>query len=265
MKSGLTSFVGITLFISGLLAQDKTKPPVVSKGEYSTLSRNTRGEAKTTRIDRWHMESLQDGSFSVDVELATTIEGLKAEEHHLLTKELKPKRFASVMSSGVGTDGQSLKIECDYGITELSCHTTDNGSSGAAKLLQKPPYIFWPTVEVPTFDFPWAFQALGSQAERVVGHKTAMPLITLDDSETEKGMRLKVQEIEQVEYLGRETVNVLGQKLLAHKFRLADPKNADATQQFWVSESGILLCMTIGEGGSMRITLTQYEGPPLDR
>jgi hypothetical protein len=207
--------------------------------------------------------TVQDGSFSIDVELATTIEGLKAEEHHLLTKELKPKHFVSVMSSSVGIDRQSLKIDCDYGITELSCHTTHNGSLGALKLQQKPPYIFWPTMEVPTFDFPWACQALGSQAERVVGHKTAMPLITLDDSDAEKDARLKVQEIEQVEYLGRETVNVLGQKLLAHKFRLPDPKNADSAQEFWVSESGILLSMTIS--GDMKITLTQYEGPPLDR
>jgi hypothetical protein len=68
--------------------------------------------------------------------------------------------------------------ECDHGITELSCQTTHNGSSGAAKPLQKRPYIFCPTVETPTFDFPRAFQALASQAERVVGHKTAVPLIT---------------------------------------------------------------------------------------
>lgn len=59
----------------------------------------------------------------------------------------------------------------------LATHT-HNGSSGAVKLLQKPPYIFCPTVEAPTFDFPRAFQALASQAERVVGHKTAVPLIT---------------------------------------------------------------------------------------
>jgi hypothetical protein len=91
-----------------------------------------------------------------------------------------------------------------------------------------------------------------------------MPLITLDDSDAEKDVRLKVQEIEQVEYLGSETISVLGQKLLAHKFRLAAAKNADA-QEFWMSESGILLSMTLGEGGHMRITLTQYEGPPLDR
>src|SRR5436190_4844450 len=99
MKNALGSFLGIALLVNGLLAQDKAKQPIVSKGEYSTLTRNTRGEAKTNRIDRWRMESLQDGSFSVDVELATTVEGLKAEEHHLLTKELKPKRFVSVMSS----------------------------------------------------------------------------------------------------------------------------------------------------------------------
>src|SRR3954469_19039073 len=101
MKYRLGSFLGIGLLLSGVLPQDKARPAVVSKGEYSLLTKNSRGEGKTTIIDRWHMEPLQDGSLSVDVELATTIEGLKAEEHHILTKALKPKHFVSIMTTGV--------------------------------------------------------------------------------------------------------------------------------------------------------------------
>ena len=74
-------------------------------------------------------------------------------------------------------------------------------------------------------------------------------------------MRLKVQGIVQVEYLGRETIEILGKKFLAHKFRLTDPKHPEVAQDFWASESGILLSMALDSGA--KINLTQYQGPPL--
>jgi hypothetical protein len=263
MKKNLTG-LAVTIFLaSGLLAQNAADSRLVCQGEYSASVKGVNGETKVTRIDRWHMNTMQDGSYFVEVELATTVPGLSAEEQHLLGKDLRPKKFVSVMSNGAGSDKRSIKIECEYGMTELSCHTTDNGSLAAARIQRKLPYIFWPTAEAPTFDFPWAFQALASQAERVVGHKTAMPLITLDDGETKNSISLKVQEIEEVEYLGREAVEVMGKKLLAHKFRLVDPKNPDdpeGPQEFWVSDSGILLSMTFV---GARISLTQYQGPSL--
>jgi hypothetical protein len=263
MKKSLTCLTA-TIFLAGVvLAQNTTDSHLVCQGEYSALGKGVDGETKVIRLDHWHMESMQDGSYSVEVELATSIPGLSAEEQHLLGKDFKTKKFVSVISNGAGSGKRSIKIECEYGMAELSCHTTDNGSLAAARIQQKLPYTFWPTVEAPTFDFPWAFQAIASRAERVVGHKTAMPLITLDDGETENSISLKVQEIEEVEYLGREAVEVMGKELLAHKFRLVDPKNSDdqdGAQEFWMSDSGILLSM---KRGGVKIILTQYQGPSL--
>ncbi|MGA7850554.1 MAG: hypothetical protein WCA13_15720 [Terriglobales bacterium] len=258
MKSTLVSLAVIMLLASGLLAQDEAKRHAVCEGEYSALFRDAKGDPKVVRVDHWRMNPMQDGSYSVDVELIPTAPTKAVRtEHHLLTKELKTKTFVSVMSNGVGSE---IKIECDYGTTELSCCYIHDGSSAAATIRQEPPYVFWPSVEVPTLDLPWAFQAFVSQAVRTVGHKTAVPLVTLDEGQTRNSISLKVQEIEQVEYLGRETVEILGQKLLAHKFRLVDPETG-AEQEFWVSESGLLLSMKMGEGRV--ISLTQYQGPSL--
>jgi len=116
-----------------------------------------------------------------------------------------------------------------------------------------------------TTRMPWAFQALASLTERTPGHKTAIPLISLEDGETGSGVRLKLEEVEPVEYLGQETIEVVGQKVRANKFRLVDPKDPDdqdGMREFWVSESGILLSIKFG-GDRGKISLTKYHGPSL--
>jgi hypothetical protein len=256
MKIKLASLAGVTLLASGFLAQNEATPKLVCQGEYSALGRNSKGDTKTTKVDRWHMDSMQDGSYSVDVEL----ERPKIEEHRFFTKEFKPKSFVSVLSGG-GL-GKPMTIECDYGATDLGCHTTFDGSSAAATIAQKPPYAFVPTFEALTFDFPWAFQAIVSQAERTIGQKTAIPLIALEDGETKNSISLKVQGVAQVEYRGREAIETLGQKILAYKFRLVDPKDPEHARDLWMSDSGILLSMTIDDSGA-RINLTEYQGPSL--
>jgi hypothetical protein len=104
-------------------------------------------------------------------------------------------------------------------------------------------------------------RALVSQAERNIGHKTPVSVITMEDGESENSIRLKIQGTGEAEYLGRETVAVLGQKVPAYKFRFTDPKRPEAAQNVWASESGILLSMTLGD--STKIDLTEYQGPPL--
>ena len=181
MKTNLVTLVGITLLASRLLAQNEAKPRLFCEGEYSSVEKDRKGEPKIKKIDHWHIDLVPDGSYSVDVE----VEGPNIEEHHLLTKEFKPRGFVSVLSGGIGSGKQPMKIECEYGATELSCRAAFNGLATVAKMEQKPPYLFVPTFEAPAFDFPWAFQPLVSQAERTIGQKTAMAGITLEDGESE--------------------------------------------------------------------------------
>ncbi len=261
MKTSLATLIGITLLASGLPAQNEPKPKLVCQGEYSVLGKGSKGDPKTTRLDRWHMDLMQDGSYSVNVEM----ERPRIEEYRLFTKELKPTSVVSVgwvPSDGIRVGSQPMTIEFNYGSTELSCHTTFNGSSAAATLAQRPPYASVPTFEALTFDLPWTFQAVVSQAERTIGHKTAIPLIVLEDGETKDSISLKVQGVVQVEYRGRETIEILGRKIPAHRFRLVDSKEPERAQDFWMSESGILLSMTMDDSGT-RINLTEYQGPSL--
>jgi hypothetical protein len=76
-------------------------------------------------------------------------------------------------------------------------------------------------------------------------------------------MSLKVQGVAPVEYLGRETIEIVGQKILAYKFRLVEPKGPERAQEVWISESGILLSMTLSDSGA-KINLTEYQGPSLN-
>src|ERR1022692_4550521 len=241
-------FAGTALLTSGLVAQNDAKQHVTCEGEYSAMFRDAKGNPKAVKIDSWHMDSMQDGSCSVDVELispSATMKSLRT-ERHVLSKQFKPMSFVSVTSIGSGKEMESFKIECDFAMADISCRTTHNSSKAVATVRQTKPYIFWPSVEAPTFDFPWAFEAIASQSERIVGRKTALPLITLDEGQTKNDIVLKVQEVEQVEYLGKETIEIIGQKIPAYKFRLLDPKSG--AQEFWVSESGVVLSMKLGEG-----------------
>lgn len=260
MKSILTRLLFVTLSACPLPAQHvaNAKSGLMCQGEYSFVNNDGKGNPKAVTIDRWHMDSIGDGSYSVIIEVLFPI-GVKAEERRTLTKDLKPKTYVLAVSTKAGDHEGSIKIECDYGMTELSCRTTDNGSWVSEKLLQKPPYLFWPIEDIAPFDFPWGFQSLASQAERVIGHKTSMPFITLDDSEGTTN--LKIKGTQEVEYLGQEKVEVAGQRVLASKFRVMDP-NSTRVGKLWLSESGILLSADLGDHGP-RIELTQYEGSSL--
>jgi hypothetical protein len=261
MKGILTSLLFVSLSACPLPGQHvaaNAKSGPVCQGEYSFVSKDAKGNPKTATIDRWHMDSIGDSSYSVIIEVLFPT-GIKAQERRTFTKELKPKTYLLAVSTKAGYREGSIKIECDYGTTELVCGTTYNGSPASEKLRQKPPYVFWPIADIAPYDLPWGFQSFASQAERVIGPKTSMPFITLDDSEGTTS--LKINETQQVEYLGQEKVEVAGQTVLASKFRVVDSKSA-RVGELWLSESGILLSANLGDDGT-RIELTQYQGSSL--
>ncbi len=161
---------------TGLVAQNDANPKIVCQGEYSILGTEADGRfPKVKQIDQWHMDSYPDGSYSVVVDLTTAVEDTKVEERHPLTKEMKPSGFVSVMSNGAAADRRTMSVDCDYGVTELGCHTVIKGISAAVRIPQKLPYVFWPTAEVPTFDFPWMVQALASRRNVLSEAKNRSP------------------------------------------------------------------------------------------
>lgn len=248
-------FVWKPAYIQG---QEKNHP--VAHGAYSIVDIiDAKGNKKDVKLDEWHMYANQDGSYAVEIEATAQATALK--ERYFLTSDLKPKSFSLGLSSkGDNTSGDSATISCDFGSEKIACHTAGNGVNASPALAQKMPYVFMPTAEAPSLDLPWFFQTAAAQVGRSTGQRSAMPLITIEDGDTPDSTILKVQETEQVEYIGREKVDVVGQTVLAHKFRITDPASA-APEDLWLSDSGLLLRLT--QQGNPSLLLTSYDGPPL--
>lgn len=240
----------------GIQGQDEMH--LVAQGAYSMVGSDGNGIKKVARLDEWRMYANQDGSYSVETEGAAEAPTMK--EHYALTNNLTPKAFSLVLSSKDGdSSGKSISISCDFGSNSITCRTRENGVTASASLAEKLPYVFMPTAEAPSLDLPWFFQTIASQAERS-GEPATIPLITIEDGDKADSVVLKVQEIEHVQYLGREKIEVAGQNALAHSFRITTADNAEP-QNLWLSDSGLLL--RLSQQGNPSLILTSYKGPPL--
>jgi hypothetical protein len=261
MKIFVVSLFVMMTFSSGCCltsAEAQDKAPLISHGEYSATGKKN-GILKTVQIDQWSMYKLKDGSYRVSI--AVTAPTKKMAEHNTLTKDLKPKTLELEMSGGAYvTHGlRTLKFACNFEPSVIACTSTINGVSSSASLPEKQPYVFIPTVEAPSLDYPWFLQSITSQAERTGTRETDIPVITIEDGKTPDSFNLKMHKIEHLTYLGREKIRVINQTVLAHKFSLRDSLEA-APDTLWLSDSGLLLQCHIGD---VLFALTSYQGPAL--
>jgi hypothetical protein len=211
------------------------------------------------------MYSLPDGSYSVDIEQAPFKEGNTVEEHRILSRDLKPKAFTMELPAPSWPGRKSTKISCEFGETELHCAVDRvlHGGSTFGMIQQKKPYTFMPVFES-SVDLTWFLQMSVSQAERLPGHLTIVPIVTFEEGDTRDSLKLGVEETEQIEYLGQEKIEILGQQILAHKFRIEDKKNPGdpaSTQIYWTSEFGLLVEAADEDGPFL--VLSAYDGPTL--
>jgi len=238
------------------------------EGRYSRLSEDASKHNSQVEIDRWQMYTLSDGSYSVDVELSPFRDGHIVQEHRILSRDLKPKAFSLELPSRIGPDPRPFKLDCAFPPTEIHCTVSDirKGGSVSAVLAQKMPYVFMPAAGAFPADPAWFSPMLLSQATRAVGQKTSIPLVTMEDSEAMRGIKLTAIETEQIEYLGRENLKVLDRNVLAHKFRsrdLSNPDDPDGTQFFWTCNSGLVL--QVADKFGPTIILSAYNGPLLEQ
>lgn len=241
----------------GIQEQEKTR--LVAQGSYSMVGGGADGTKKVAKLDEWSIYANQDGSYSVETQGAAEAPTMK--EHYALTKNLTPKAVSLMVSTKDGdSSGKTVSISCDFGSERIVCRVTENGVTASASLAEKLPYVFMPTAEAPSLDLPWFFQTIASQAERSPGQPAAIPLVTIEDGDKAGSIILKVQEIEHVEYLGREKIEVAGENALAHRFRITATDNAEP-QDLWLSDSGLLL--RLSQQGNPSLILTSYTGPPL--
>jgi len=257
MKS-LSGMLGAMLLIfTPAVGRNSGNGRLVCQGEYSYVGSEPAKQANQRKLDSWRMYALPDGSYEVEVEMATKRDDPEIVEHHLFTNDFQPKGFTFLVRPTTPDDEGPFQLDCDYEPNQIRCRATFNGTTSAATLAQKTLYVFMPIAEVPVFDCPWFYQMLVGQAQRSPGVKTSVALVSLKDGETPDSIALQSHESEQVEYLGQEKIQVLEQSIVAHRFRTV---HSEESQDFWLSPSGLLLQMQMGEG---KIVLSGYQGQAL--
>lgn len=257
--------VAAAILLSGALIQTQTQSvpegQPVCRGEYSAIGKDPSGASKTRKLDEWRMYAQPDGSYTVDVEKAFPGSQARLTEHLVFANGLRPTAFNLTLIPPLDRPNKPIEIHCQYGQAVLNCQTSDNDGVASATLDAKMPYTFWGFVD-PVIDMVWAAQTVAAGAERSLDNSTAVPLITIEDGETEGSIRLKVEETEQVKYLGPENLEIVGKAVAADKFQMTST-NQSGSEYIWLSRSGLLLQLSSSDSGSGTVVLTSYEGPPL--
>ena len=236
-------------------AEDAT---FVCKGEYSTLVEGKGNHS--SKLDEWVMYARPDNFLMITVRLASDPSGLSA-EHYVMTPQLKPVEMSTRLAT---VDTPSIRVSCQRSQSETKCNAESGDSKESLRITQTEPYvvIVFPEELTIFYDVPWFYQRLASQAQRASGQHTGISIISALRRNDVTGDTHVVNVID-VEYLGRERIQVLNQKLLAHKYHIRDPKNPKNPQQdLWTSNSGILLKATAGYRPAL--ILSAYEGRPLE-
>lgn len=260
MRRTIFTFVPF-LFLAALVSAQVGSGKPICQGEYSDVGTAANQKPTSVKMDHWQMYAGPDNSYSVAIDMVSK-DG-QISERLFLGEGLKPKGFKLDASSGPG-DRDSINVSCKFDEKEIACSATFNGSTSSATFRSSPPYVFMPPIaDAPSFDFPWFFQGLASQAVRSNSHITDIPEIEVQDGDTENTIKLHIAEIERVQYLGREKLKLGSQEIDAHRFRLFTGESAPKSDDIniWISESGLLLKLDDQQAGSM--ILTKYDGPPL--
>jgi hypothetical protein len=254
----INSFLAVGLVALVFPFQAKhSEGQLLSEGQYSHWISNSQGTYSWIPIDRWHMYVMSDGSYSVHAELAPFGKD-GVHETRTLSSDLRLKGFSS--------SAHSVNISCDFNADNARCslQVDESRVGSSASKEQRLPYNFMPFAGPFPFDIAWFYQAFVAQADRAPGRKATVPVLSLHDDVTNKGIELGIEETNQIEFLSREKIKILDREILADKFRIDDVErpNRENTNFVWVSQSGIILQIR-GDSDDSSIRLTEYSGSTL--
>jgi hypothetical protein len=233
--------------------------PTLCEGTYSQAKDMTAGESGFSPVDRWRMNELPDGNYSIDIQRRPLSEPFRTDERHIFSRAMEP--LSADINLHLGA-----KVHCDYSSQEIACTLSGpNADPISSRLSQPKPYVFSPII-LPLADGPWLGQMIIVQAKRIVGHKTKVALLTMlssNDDDREDHAGLKLEDAATVEYVGMETIEIVGQRVNALKFRMRDSDNADLGDStiLWMSKSGFLLQLSSDQ--KVFTKLSSYRGPAL--
>ena len=253
--------LGIAVLVCWLAATAQRVPEsrLIAQGEYSALLEE-KGAVKGRTLDHWLLYQLPDGTFKVDTEIKT-VPPAKAEEHLTFTKAMRLAHYEWLLQPHQEGKADLARIRCDFDDAEARCDgRTLKGESFSTSLAIKAPYYLAPITDGPIFDFPWYVQSMIWPVERSVSRSSSISIIMLGHGNTEYGtvLRKVPQKPGLYRYLGRDVIEIVGQKVKAHKFEI----KGDSVVLFWFSDSGLLLKNT-GPDPGVSFVLSRYEGPAL--
>jgi len=245
------------------MAQNAPKSRLIAEGEYS-LIQNGQKNGATKILDHWLMYLLPDGTFKVDIELKTDPPD-KGQEHLTFTKDMRLAGYEWLMQREGKAEPAS--IHCDFADSEARCAgKTMNGRPFSTSLAVKAPYFFLWASDNAFFDVAWSFQAMVWQTKRSRDLSTSISVITLGPGDTEYGTVLTSlpEPYRFSRYLGRDIIEVVSQKVNAHKFEAKGGASGDEDLWSWFSDSGLLLKMTVpATADPLTLVLSSYQGPHL--
>ncbi len=264
LKNGTSLCIAVLVCSLAGRAQKAPESRPIAEGEYSAVQNGQKAGADQT-LDHWLMYLLPDGTFKVDVEIKTDLAPDKAKEHLTFTKAMRLAGYEWVMGMQRKGKTEPASIRCDLTDSQARCAgKTMNGRPFSTSLAISAPYAFLPITDEAIFDFPWSFQSIVWQAERFVNRSTSIAVITLGDGDTENGNVLRGGLPGWVpRYLGRDIIEIVNQKVNAHKFEVKGGEHDDGVLLFWFSDSGLLLKMTASPEIPATIVLSRYQGPAL--
>lgn len=240
-------------------AQQAQQP---AAGAPAAETRKEIAEGAYDKFDTWTLSARSDTQqIEADINLSVyTLEVRRDKRKPLYQKEtmrmdpdftMRGFRFESKNFGGL-KDGA---LDCTVNDASLDCVSTFEGEdSGKGKINVSGAYATQFGVHIALLDMPWFFATLVGQSDRDRAHPRTMGIVTIAfDGHTPDTLVTGGGADATVNYMGPETLRLLGRNVRANKFHIT-ARTYEAT--VWAAESGLLLA---ADWADMRMELKDYK------
>lgn len=144
-------------------------------------------------------------------------------------------------------------LDCTVNPSSLDCTSTFQGMSGKGRIPASGGYATQFGVEIALLDLPWFFTTLVAQSDRDRAQPRTLGVLTIAfDGPTPDNLITGGGADAQVQYLGTDTIQVMGKAVKANKFQV-EARHYSST--VWITGHGLLLR---ADWADMRIELTSF-------
>jgi hypothetical protein len=245
------SNIAITLVVlicclTGLRGMDEPVRTKVAQGSYLK-----KGPSGSERLDRWVLWRKADHTYQLSSVLfpdAGKSTGATLEQLTDFDSDLKMQRF---VLQGRNKEMQNGSVSCELEPKRLTCRADIGGESSSGSTAVEGPYIVAPVQLGEDNDVPWIETSLLRLAKRDAGAPTGVMYIIFwpgKDFEFEQLLDVEIR------YLGKESTDVMGRKVTAHRYTEM-PERGTA----WTAENGVVLAYEQPGKDGYRVELVDFK------